>query len=451
VNRHESDIPTIAVVHDAGAAVGVRDVLMAARGVYEIIFVFRSRIAESNPDLVRLTSAVASTAVIAEDSDFATQISRRGLLGVTTFHDAEVEFANAIATELGLPSAPTLPDAWDKFRQQQILRKAGVTSRAVAAVESPADLRSAVSKLGLPGVLKPRRGVSGRGVTFLRHDADVQAECRHRNSWQNSVFEQLIPAGMHPSGVAWLADYVSVDTVSDAASNHHHVVILDKFPLSRIPQSAAAAAYATQETGDVCPSIIPESVAAEVESRVSAALDALKIRSRVSHTEVRIGGGAPEIIEVNGRMGGEVAGLVRAMKGPDIVRAALDVAAGAKPDLGASWASGFRALLHAPFTEREGLVRSDVTISAIRSIPGVAAVSGVAQHGARRADSSFHTSNIAVNGDDHDNLRRHVSQVLTQVGVLFSADGMHTDPWLLDLRARLGNNIHDVDGKGTRS
>ncbi len=92
--------------------------------------------------------------------------------------------------------------------------------------------------------------------------------------------------------------------------------------------------------------------------RTSAALDALDVRWRVTHTELRVTQSEVEIIEVNGRVGGYLARLLRPLGGPDLVRAALTVALGRVPNCEGPVDDrrGYMFGLYMPFPRREGMV-----------------------------------------------------------------------------------------------
>ena len=76
-----------------------------------------------------------------------------------------------------------------------------------------------------------------------------------------------------------------------------------------------------------------------VRDVVVAAHRALGIDRTVTHTEVRLTASGPKIIEVNGRLGGDVIPYVaRLASGLDLPAASADIAAGAEPDLSATHA-----------------------------------------------------------------------------------------------------------------
>ncbi len=81
------------------------------------------------------------------------------------------------------------------------------------------------------------------------------------------------------------------------------------------------------ETGDLAPSALPDRLLADVLDVTTRALDALSISDLVTHTEVRLTSTGPQVIEVNGRLGGGVQEIHRAL-GLDPCEMALRLALG---------------------------------------------------------------------------------------------------------------------------
>jgi 5-(carboxyamino)imidazole ribonucleotide synthase len=74
------------------------------------------------------------------------------------------------------PPARALDVAQDRVVEKETLRALGIATAPFRAVDSVADLRAAVEAIGLPAVLKTRRGgYDGKGQAVLREPADVDA------------------------------------------------------------------------------------------------------------------------------------------------------------------------------------------------------------------------------------------------------------------------------------
>jgi biotin carboxylase len=135
------------------------------------------------------------------------------------------------------------------------------------------------------------------------------------------VVEQLLTGDESIAGPGW-GDYVSVESVT-SHGECRHVEITGKLPL----------AEPLRETGYVVPSTLDEETRREVLALTSAALSALDVRHGATHVEIKLTPAGPRIIEVNGRVGGYVADLVRRARGFDLIRAALAAALGRAVDI----------------------------------------------------------------------------------------------------------------------
>ncbi len=125
-------------------------------------------------------------------------------------------------------------------------------------------------------------------------------------------------AGIHVrTDAAWRRDsraeapFVSVETVS-TGEERHHVAVFDKLPL----------AFGFAETGDIGLTRRSRDEVVEIVATVDAALSALEVRDRVTHTEVAVTTSGPQVIEVNGRLGGYVQGMCQVLE-PGLDMAAL--------------------------------------------------------------------------------------------------------------------------------
>src|SRR5512133_1748237 len=74
-----------------------------------------------------------------------------------------------------LPPPVALDVAQDRIREKELCRRLGIGTPGFAAVDDRADLERAVKELGLPAVLKTRRGgYDGKGQVTLRASGDVE-------------------------------------------------------------------------------------------------------------------------------------------------------------------------------------------------------------------------------------------------------------------------------------
>lgn len=420
-------------MHAPQAAVGVKELVRAAKGRCELVFLLRPDVARAHPAMLDLARALAETIVLRGD-DISGIDNGLGLAGLTTFHDAELEFTDAMLRRLGMPGAPQVDLPWDKLVQRQRFAAAGVSRVRAVPVDSPHHLAAAAGEVGLPAVLKPRRSAGSVGLSFVDSYADLAREVRTRKQWAGLLLEGMIPRAEHPSYNPWLADYVSVETLTGPDGRHRHVAIFDKLPLS---MAAEASPFAVRETGDVLPSRLPAAVRVAALTTVSAALDALGVRSRVSHTELRVSPSSVDVIEVNGRLGGEVEQMLDLLGGAGMVAAALELALGHPAPTPPEPEPGLVACVYVPFARRDGHVQSDADPAPLRAIPGVVRVDQLARQGDPRSATAFHAAKFTLRAATASGLDAALAEALDLVAELFAADGLDGDPWLKTMRAGL--------------
>jgi biotin carboxylase len=164
----------------------------------------------------------------------------------------------------------------------------------------------------------------------------------------------------------------------------------------------------------VVPSTLSEARRAEVLALTTAALTALGVRHGITHTEVKLTPGGPRIIEVNGRLGGYVAELVRRARGFDLVRAALTVALGrpGDPPPTAYRRHAFQFFLTPPM-DAVTLRRLD-GIDELGAVPGIHLVEVLVEPGAAldwRRGTLAYLGIVHGSAPDHRGVRRLVDLV----------------------------------------
>jgi biotin carboxylase len=285
----------------------------------------------------------------------------------------------------------------------------------------------------VPGVLKPRRSTASAGLSIVQDEQAVERELAERRAWPHLVYEELIPAGRHPAGEPWLGDYVSVETCS-TGTERFHVAIFDKAPAVVLDPERTADGPQVMEMADFAPTQLPREAQETVLRLTDEALDALGVRWRITHTELRFVDGRAEVIEVNGRLGGEVVRLLDILDGPDLVRAALSVALQAEPELDGELGSGYAASVKPLLPDRRAPVRSDVSRADVRRLPSIVGVDVVARRGAPPSASDFRAVDVSFAAGDVEGLKASLAGILDGVAALYRADGVGDDPWLNRMR-----------------
>jgi 5-(carboxyamino)imidazole ribonucleotide synthase len=121
---------------------------------------------------------VSARATVADYGDCAalTEFARSVAVVTTEFENVPVDAADIIASA-GSPVRPTpqaLAIAQDRLDEKIFFRSLGVATPAFAAIDSNADVQSALDAIGPPAILKTRRlGYDGRGQVRLASPGDV--------------------------------------------------------------------------------------------------------------------------------------------------------------------------------------------------------------------------------------------------------------------------------------
>jgi hypothetical protein len=237
--------------------------------------------------------------------------------GIVTFVDDNLVVAAELAARLGLTYhtpqvARTLAS---KTLQRQALQVAGVPGPRfwpLPAGLTEAELVTLADSIGYPAVLKPVLGSGSVGILSLAGPADlVAAYCP---GLEHVVEEHLAD---DPSCDLRFASYLSVETVV-SHGRRTHVAITGRFPL----------AEPFRETGNFIPAAVESSMHGPLFDLTDAAITALGITTGVLHTEIKLTPDGPQLIEVNGRLGGRPPFVLKQISDVNLFRAACEVALG---------------------------------------------------------------------------------------------------------------------------
>ncbi|MFF8842746.1 acetyl-CoA carboxylase biotin carboxylase subunit family protein [Streptomyces sp. NPDC015127] len=421
----------VGVLLSPRGAATVRDILVAAGDDIEVVPLLRTGVREQWPGLAALTSRLFGEPV--EVNERQLDVPGAPLAGVVTFADSELELAAAVGDHLGVRHRRA--ESADKYVQRTTLGGAGLSAMAARTLADADDLDAARTALGLPFVVKPRRGAGGTDVTVV----DTADRCEAlKRSWRegSSLYaEQFIPTAA-PSDETWQADYVSVE-VQSIAGRHDVITVFGKFPVyTRGRKGGGHGQVAT--TGDILPCRLPADLRQQVEQLVIGAHHALGMDDGVTHTEVKLGSDGPEIIEINCRVGGHLSRLLKRHSGFDLVRQALLITAGLPAQPLPSRAEGRSvAGMFVPFASAEGDVLSRVSPAHLKAA-GAATVDEIAREGAPRTDTDAIACNVVLDCADADELRRTTVEFLGHVREMFAKDGVGDQDWTADMITLLG-------------
>jgi biotin carboxylase len=316
--------------------------------------------------------------------------------------------------------------------QRRRLRDAGLSGVMSNRVRDGSALRKFAREAGFPVVVKPINGCGSHEVWLLRQEADVDAFVARsatgpRQELDDVFAEQLIV------GEQWAgpqrADYVSAELFRPTAGPEAATL---RFVTDRLPS-----AWPFRETGLVLPSAIGPERQELLLTTAERALDAVGARQGVFHVEIKTKSPVPEIIELNGRLGGFLARLVRYGTGERLGRLALSCLLGRAEDQALHWD---RCALSLNFQSPPAAVAvtSAATRREIRRMPGVVAVDGVSPEGTAvdwRNGTNSAVAWVWLTGDGHDELHKRLVDVagfLSDRFTFVDADGheVRDSEWL---------------------
>ncbi len=245
------------------------------------------------------------------------------IAGVLCYDEMRIWAAARIATALGLPtSTPDAVLACRDKRQTRELMGAGPGAVRSVAVADVAAARRAADQIGYPVVLKPRALAGSEGVTRIDRPDQLDGEFTFADG------AQMTDAPSFAEGVL-VEEYLDGPEITvDAVVRHGEV------RPAFISHKEQRLVPTFEETGHVVTAGDPLLRDPQLLEVVQAAHTALGFDHGVTHTELRLTSGGPRLVEVNGRLGGDMITLVGLLAtGIDLAVAAGRLAAGAEPDL----------------------------------------------------------------------------------------------------------------------
>ncbi|MER5497672.1 ATP-grasp domain-containing protein [Streptomyces sp. NPDC002561] len=247
------------------------------------------------------------------------------LAGITTTSEFYVPAVAQMALELGLPGNP--PDAVrrarDKAQVRAALVAAGVPQPRFAVARTPDELDDAVSRVGLPCVVKP---VDDSGSQLVRRCL-TRAEVNEHADRVLAVRTNV--RGQEAAGAVLLEEFLdapeySVETFSVAGE--HTCVGITRKSVTSGPHFV--------ETRHIYPAPLDDEQRTMLRRAATDALRALDIQNGPCHIEVKLTDTGATLIELNPRLaGGMIPELIRLAEGVDLLDQQIHAASGGTPDL----------------------------------------------------------------------------------------------------------------------
>jgi len=243
--------------------------------------------------------------------------------GLLTWDETVLEVTAQAAEILDRPhmSAQAAANCRDKYRTRSLLDAAGLPAVRHLLTSEATAAEQAAACLGYPVVLKPRALAGSMGVTLAR---DVQGVRRAFALAVGAAYATL------PSGHGVLVEeYLDGPEVSvDSAVTPEGVTCV------HVARKRLGFAPHFEEVGHLVDPTAELPEAAALKQLVQQAHAVLGVQWGVTHAELRYTRGGWRLIELNGRLGGDLIPLVGQLAtGIDLVVAAAELSLGRTPDL----------------------------------------------------------------------------------------------------------------------
>jgi hypothetical protein len=295
--------------------------------------------------------------------------AQRPVLGVCTYDEGFVIAAAKVALRLGLPGLGLdgAEGTRNKHRTRTTLTAAGLPQPRFELASTLEEATAAAHHIGFPVVLKPRGMGASVGVVGVADDSElaeafsIAARAAHGGP---SDFEQGLLVEEKVTG-----EEVSMD--GTVAGGEYRPFFLCRKRFGPPPYF--------EETGHIVNANDPLLSDPDLLRVLAEAHRALGVDWGMTHTEVKLNERGPTIIEVNGRLAGDlVPSVVKLANGLDAGHIAADVARGIPPDLDyrRRQVAGIR-FLYPP----EDSTILDVSLPEPGSVPGLARAEQLAAPG----------------------------------------------------------------------
>ncbi|MEU7577105.1 ATP-grasp domain-containing protein [Streptomyces sp. NPDC041068] len=248
----------------------------------------------------------------------------RKVRGVLCYDEALILPAAQVAEALDLPgpSVTAVRNCRDKHRTRALLRDAGLPQPRYALVADLAEAAAAAEWIGYPVVLKPRGLGASRGVSLVRSAADL-----------TGLFADARAA--HYPGVPTYRAGILVEEYLDGPEISVDGAVHDGryTPMFLARKEIGLSPY-FEETGHMVSAGDPLLADQALRWVLAETHRALGFADGITHTELRLTARGFVVIEVNGRLGGDLIPYLGSLAtGVDPGLVAVDVAMRTPPDL----------------------------------------------------------------------------------------------------------------------
>lgn len=249
--------------------------------------------------------------------------ARRTAVGVMCWDEPLVMPAAVLAHEFGVPGLGVagVLGCRDKHRTRTLLTAAGIAQPASTMVYDERQAAEAAARTGYPVVVKPRALGASMGVLLAADENELQAAYR--------IASDASLIGDEPyRGGALIEQFAPGDEISIDAAVHKG----EYLPMFVARKRSGLFPY-FEEIGHIVDAADPLLDDHDLMGMLARAHEVLGVENGLTHAEVRLTPRGPVIIEVNGRLGGDlIPFLGRTATGIDPGVVIVDVALGRRPE-----------------------------------------------------------------------------------------------------------------------
>ncbi|WP_314244929.1 ATP-grasp domain-containing protein [Streptomyces kutzneri] len=249
--------------------------------------------------------------------------SRRRIAGLMCWDEPLVLDAGLLAAEFGVPglSVPGVRGCRDKRRTRAELTAAGLCQPGFELTTTVEEARAAADRIGYPVVIKPRAMGASIGVVFAADATEVEA------AFRIALAASEVDPGPYRAS-AMVEGYAPGPEISVDGAVHKG----EYLPMFLARKHSSDQPY-FEEVGHLVDAGDPLMADQELMSTLARAHRALGIEDGITHSELRLTGRGPLVIEINGRLGGDlIPFLGRTATGIEPGEVLFDVATGQRPD-----------------------------------------------------------------------------------------------------------------------
>jgi hypothetical protein len=293
--------------------------------------------------------------------------ARRHIVGLMCWDEPLVLDAGLLAAEFGVPglSVAGVLGCRDKQRTRSELTAAGLHQPAFELTTTVEQARAAAERIGHPVVIKPRAMGASIGVVFAADEAEVD------EAFQVALSASKVDPGPYRAS-AIVEEYAPGPEISVDGAVHKG----EYLPMFLARKHSSDHPY-FEEVGHTVDAADPLLDDHDLMHTLAQAHRVLGIEDGITHSEVRLTERGPVIIEINGRLGGDlIPFLGRTATGIEPGEVLFDVATGQRPDITPTRRAV--AGIRFGYPERDCVLRS---VSVPTEAPGLVTASPMAEPG----------------------------------------------------------------------